>query len=65
MNQNTIIGVGMENLTSSKLSKKSDKSLYCYSVYVNHMQSILLKYQVNESQAGIKVSGEISTTSDV
>ena len=55
----------MEKLTSSKLSKETDKGPYCHSAYVNQMQSILLKYQVTESEAATRLFGETSTTSDM
>ena len=33
----------MEQLTSSKLGKESDKTAYYHSAYVKYMQSILFK----------------------
>lgn len=55
----------MEKSTSSKLAKESDKGPYCHSAYVNQMQSILLKYQVTESEAATRLFAEISTISDM
>ena len=60
-----ILGPDMEKSTSSKLTKESDKGPYCHSAYVNQMQSILLKYQVTESEAATRLFGETSTTSDM
>ena len=54
----------MEWLTGSKLGKEYDKSIYCHSVYLTYMQSILcemLSWMSHESQAGVKIAGRNSS----
>ena len=56
MNQDARIGFGMDQLTTSKVKEEWQSSLFSLA-YVNHMQTILFKYQLSESKAGIKVAG--------
>ena len=57
----------MEQLTGSKLGKEYDKDVYCHTVYLTSIQSTSCKMTgwIDESQAGIKIAGRISTTSDM
>ena len=56
MSQDSRTGSGMDQLTTSKVKEEWQSSLLSLA-NVNHMPNILLKYQVSESQAGIKVAG--------
>ena len=51
----------MEQQTGSKLGKEYVKTLYCHSAYLAYVQNARL----GEAQAGIKMQGEISITSDM
>ena len=46
----------MEKWTGSKLGKKYVKAVYCYPAYLTYMQSILHKWGLDVSQAGIKTA---------
>ena len=53
-----------EKKKKKKQKAKKKKKVYIYIyisllslAYVNHVQNILLKYQMSESQAGVKVAG--------
>ena len=47
----------MKQLTSSKLGKEYDKAVYCHPAYLTFMQSTSWTARMNESQAGIKITG--------
>ena len=51
----------MEQLTSSKLGKEYDKAIYCHAVFKLHAEYIMQNAGMDESQAGIKIAGKIST----
>ena len=51
----------MEQWTGSKLGKKHIKAVYCHPAYLTYMQNA----GVDEAQAGIKIAGRISITSDM
>ena len=53
----------MEQWTASKLGKEYAKAVYCHLAYLIYMQST--SCEMDEAQAGIKIEGEISTTSDM
>ena len=57
----------MEQLTGSKLGEEYDKAKYCHPAYLTfmHAEYIMWNAVLDEAQAGIKISGEISTTSDM
>ena len=61
MSQDARIGWSMDELTTSKVKEEGQSSLLSLA-YVNHVQNILLKYQISVSQAGIKVAGRNSKT---
>ena len=49
-----------EKKKKKKNKQKAKKNIYISLLplaYVNHVQNILLKYQMSESQAGVKVAG--------
>ena len=48
----------MEQRTGSKLGKEYDKAVCCHSIYLTCMQYIMQNVRLDESQAGIKISGE-------
>ena len=47
----------MEQLTGSKLGKKSIKAVYCHPAYLIYMQYIMINAGLEEAQAGIKIAG--------
>ena len=47
----------MEQWTGSKLRKEYVKAIYCQPVYLTYAEYIMQKAELNESQAGIKISG--------
>ena len=53
----------MEQQTGSKSAKEYLKAVYCHLAYLIYMQST--SCEMDEAQAGIKIEGEISTTSDM
>ena len=59
----------MEQQTGSKQEKEYIKAVYCHPAYLTYMQSIYSSIMRNagleEAQAGIKIAGEISITSDM
>ena len=40
------------------------KAAYCHPAYLTYMQNIMRNGGLGETQAGIKIAGEISITSD-
>ena len=54
----------MERRTGSKLGEEYVKAVYCHPAYLTYMQSIG-NAGLDDSQAGIRLLGEISTISDV
>ena len=58
----------MKQQTGSKLEKEYDKDIYCHpAVHFTYTQSTSCEILggLDEPQAGIKISGEISITSDM
>ena len=57
----------MEQGTGSKLGKEYIKAVYCHLAYLTYIQSTSCEILggLDEPQAGIKISGEISITSDM
>ena len=56
----------MEQQTGSQLGKDYIKAVYCHPAYLTYMQSTSCKMPGwNKAQAGIKIAGEISITSDM
>ena len=56
----------MEQQTGSKQEKEYVKAVYCYRAYLTYMQSYVMRNaRLDEAQAGIKLPGEISITSDM
>ena len=47
----------MEQLTSSKLGKVYDKTVYCHPAYLTYMQNTSWEMPGWKSQAGIKIAG--------
>ena len=47
----------MEQWTGSKLRKEYVKAIYCQPVYLTYAEYIMQNAELNESQAGIKISG--------
>ena len=60
----------MKQWIGSKLEKEYAKAVYCHPAYLTYMQSTScemqnwMKHKLDEAQAGIKLSGDISITSD-
>ena len=54
----------IEQQTAFRLGKEYFKSLYYHSVYLTYMQSTSCQ-MLDEAQAGIKILGEISITTDM
>ena len=54
----------MEQQTGSK-SGKDIKAVYCHLAYLTYEEYIMRNTGLDEAQAGIKISGEISVTSDM
>ena len=59
--------VDMEPQTGSKLGKEYVKAVYCHPTYLIYMQSTSWEMPgwMKQAQAGIKLPGEISITSDM
>ena len=58
----------MEQWTGSKLGEyfvKTGKGVFCYPVYLTYTEYIIQNAGLDESQAGIKMPGEISISSDM
>ena len=55
----------MEQRSGSKLGKEYVKAVYCRPAYLTSMQSTSWNTGLDEAQAGIKIAGEISVTSDM
>ena len=53
----------MEQHPGSKSGKEYTKAVYCHLAYLIYMQST--SCEMDEAQAGIKIEGEILTTSDM
>ena len=49
--------LNMEQQTGSKMVKEYVKAVYCHSVYLTYMQSIMWNARLCEAQAGIKIAG--------
>ena len=61
------IGLDMEQRTGSKLGKEYVKAVCCqpaYMTYDLYAEYIMQNAKLEEAQAGIKLAGEISITSD-
>ena len=60
------VELDMEQQIGSKLGKEYDMGIYCYLVYLTYYADyITWNARVDESQARIKTSRKISTTSDM
>ena len=56
----------MEQQTGSKLGKENVKAVYYHPDYLTYMQSTSMQNaRLDEAQAGIKIAGRISITSDM
>ena len=57
----------MEQRTSSKIGKDSDKAVYCHPVYLASMQSATCETPgwMNHKLESLRLQGEISTNSDM
>ena len=53
----------MEQWTGSKLGTEYVKAVYCHSAYL-YAEYIMRDAGLDEAQAGIKIAGQISITSD-
>ena len=52
--------------TGSKLGKEYVKAVYCHPIYLTYMQKYITWHAgLKEAQAGIKIAGRISITSDM
>ena len=58
---------GIEQRTGSKLGKEYVKAIYCSPCLLNFYVKLYIMRNagLDESQAGIKIAGEISITSDM
>ena len=54
----------MEQQTGSKSGKEYVKAVFCHPAYLTYMQSTSRNAGLDEAQAGIKIAGRISITSD-
>ena len=58
--------LNMERLTGSKLGEEYIKAVYCHLVYLTlYTEYIMKNASLDEAQAGIKIDGEMSITSDM
>ena len=55
----------MEQQTGSKLGKEYIKAVYYHPAYLTYAEYIMRNAGLEETQAGIKIAGEISITSDM
>ena len=55
----------MEQQDGSKSRKEYIKAVYCHPDYNLHAEYIMRNAGLEEAQAGIKIAGEISITSDM
>ena len=55
----------MEQQSASKLGKDYVKSVYCHPAYVTYAECIIRNAGLDEAQAGSRLPGEISITSDM
>ena len=55
----------MEQQTGSKLEKEYVKAVCCHPAYLTYAEYIMRNAGLDEAQAGIKIVGEISITSDM
>ena len=55
----------MEQWTGSKLRKVYVKAVYSYLAYLTYAEYIMQNGRLGEAQAGIRLPGEISITSDM
>ena len=56
----------MEQWIDSTLGKEYDKVVYYHPAYFNlYAEHIMWNARVDEAQAGVKISGEISITADM
>ena len=55
----------MEQQTGSKLEKEYVKAVCCHPAYLTYAEYIMRNAGLEEAQAGIKIVGEISITSDM
>ena len=55
----------MVKQTGSKSGKEYVKAVYCHPAYLTYMQSTSWQSGLDEAQAGTRLLGEISITSDM
>ena len=55
----------MEKQTGSKLGKEYIRAVYCHPVYLTYAEYIMKNAGLDEAQAGLRLLGEISITSDL
>ena len=55
----------MEQGTGCNLGKEYVKAVYCHLAYLTYAEYIMRNAGLEEAQAGIKIAGEISITSDM
>ena len=55
----------MEQHSVSKLGKEYIKAVYCHPAYLTYIQSIIRNTGLDEAQTAIKITVEISITSDM
>ena len=55
----------MEQQTGSKSGKEYIKAVYCHPAYLTYAEYIMRNAGLEEAQAGIRLLGEISITSDM
>ena len=55
----------MEQEIASKLGKQYIKAVYCHPVCLTYVEYIMQNAGLDEAQAGIRLPGEISITSDM
>ena len=55
----------MEQQTGSKSGKEYIKAVYCHPAYLTYAEYIMRNAGLEEAQAGIRLLGEVSVTSDM
>ena len=55
----------MKQQTGSKSGKVYIKAVYCHPAYLTYAEYIMRNAGLEEAQAGIKIAGKISITSDM
>ena len=55
----------MKQQAGSKLGKEYVKPVYCHPAYLTYISLIMRNAGLDKAQAGMKIAGEISITSDM